>query len=330
MTTKIENPSGYGRILRHADGRLADIREDADCSADEKKIKEINAGIYGFKIGALLEALAKVQNRNKQGEYYLPDVVKWLASNGWSVQGIPLSSASECLGINDRVALLNVEQILMREHNQKLLLNGVSLQNPENTYVDPRCKFGTDIVVESGCVLVRSTFANGTYIESNCRIFDSTVGEDSVVKQGSYLEESVIGKDCQVGPYAHLRPESVLANKVKIGNFVEIKKSTIGEGSKANHLAYVGDATVGKDVNLGCGFITCNYDGIRKNKTTIEDGVFVGSDSQTVAPLTIGAGSFIAAGTTLTRNVPPNSLAISRGRQENKENYARRFRQKPK
>lgn len=208
------------------------------------------------------------------------------------------------------------------------MLKGVTLQNPRSTRIDTETELAADVTIEGGCHLVRAKVEKGAIIESGCRLVDTRVGAGAHIKQGSYLEKSDVGSACSVGPYAHLRPGSVLSPGVRIGNFVELKNSRFGEGSKANHLSYVGDAEVGRDVNIGCGFVTCNYDGFAKHRTVIEDGVFIGSDSQTVAPVRLGAGSYVSTGTTITQDVPPGALAISRGRQVNKPGYAARIREK--
>lgn len=233
-------------------------------------------------------------------------------------------------GVNDRAALAEVEAILQHSVNRAWMLKGVSLQNPSSIFIDPTSRFGRDIQIEAGCVIVGSEIEEGAIVEAGCRLVHTKVKRGAIIKQGSYLHESEVGEAATVGPYAHLRPGSQLGKKVKIGNFVEVKKSTLGEGTKASHLSYIGDATIGKEVNLGCGFITCNYDGVNKHKTLIGDEVFIGSDTQVVAPVTIEAGSYVAAGSTITRNIPKDSLALSRVKQVNKEGYARRFRAKPK
>jgi bifunctional UDP-N-acetylglucosamine pyrophosphorylase/glucosamine-1-phosphate N-acetyltransferase len=322
MTTRYQNPKGYGRILRDGTSEIVGIREEIDCSPDEKKITEVNAGIYCFQIEPLLAALAQIGNENKQQEYYLPDAITLLVEQKLRVASFELEDPSECFGINDRAALVEVERALKMEINYQLLMSGVTVLSPETTLIDPTCRFGNDIVVEPGCILIGSEIKDGAYLETNVRIERSEIGEGARIKQGSVIEQSTVGDLSQVGPYAHLRPDSHLGREVKVGNFVELKKTKLGDGTKVSHLSYLGDAEVGNQVNIGCGFITCNYDGKEKKRTIIEDGVFVGSDSQTIAPVTIGKNAYVASGTTLTKSVPEGALAIARVRQENKLNYA--------
>ncbi|MFM8270158.1 MAG: bifunctional UDP-N-acetylglucosamine diphosphorylase/glucosamine-1-phosphate N-acetyltransferase GlmU [Pseudomonadota bacterium] len=325
-TAFLDAPRGYGRVLRNEKCQVVGIREEADATEAEKKIKEINAGIYCFEIGSLLSALEKIKSGNKQGEYYLTDAIELLIQEGKKVVGLGLADSREIHGVNDRKALSLAENILQERTNERFMLSGVTIHLPETVLIDPKSEIAPDVVIGPGTQISQSHIQKGAVIEGHCRIHDCRIEESAHIKQGSYLEGSVVGKEAKVGPYAHLRPESKLSRGVKIGNFVEVKKSTIGEDSKASHLSYIGDAKIGKNVNLGCGFITCNYDGKKKHKTIIEDEVFIGSDSQIVAPLTVGQGSYVASGSTLTKDVPADSLALSRTRQENKLGYAKRFR----
>lgn len=329
LTAEVSDPKGYGRIVRAADGHIERIREQADCSPEEAKISEVNSGIYVFKIAPLLETLGKIGDRNKQHEFYLTDVIELLGAKG-KIAGSRLKDPAEMTGINDRAALARVEGILQERINTAWMFRGVTLQSPASIFIDPLSKIGKDARIEAGSIIVRSQIGEGATVEAGSRVFDTGVGKGAVIKQGSYVHESEIGEGAGVGPYAHLRPGTRLGKNVKIGNFVEVKKSSFGEGSKASHLSYIGDAEVGKNVNLGCGFITCNYDGVNKHKTVIGDDVFVGSDSQLVAPVTIQTGSYVAAGSTITRDVPRDALALSRGKQVNKDGYAKRFRGKSK
>jgi len=312
----LKDPKGYGRILR--DGKkLAGIREEADCSIAEKEIHEVNSGLYCFDLGVLFTSLRGLENKNAQGEFYLTDAVVKLTKSPGGVELFSIESSEEMLGINDRVALSEVEKKVQARVNRNWMLEGVTMRDPDTIWIEPGCQFGKDVVIEGPAVIRGSKVADGVHIKAGCYI------------EGSDLHENVT-----IGPYAHLRPGSVLEKNVKIGNFVEIKQSRMGQGAKASHLSYIGDADVGNNVNLGCGFITCNYDGFSKFKTTIEDDVFVGSDSQTVAPVKIGRGSYVASGTTVTRDVPADSLVIARVKQEIKEGYAARLkarqaRQKP-
>ncbi len=327
LSTRLENPKGYGRIIRgHQDDIIA-IREEADCSVKERLIDEINSGIYLFDCDSLFSSLDQVDRSNAQNEYYLTDVISSLHRQGMKVLSLPVENASEVLGINDRLGLQKVEQVLQREIAQAWMIAGVSLENPDSTIIDRKSSFSADVRIEGGCHIIDSKIASGVTIEFGSRIVRSTVGHGCVIKQGSYITDSHLGDRVSVGPYAHLRPKSRLEDGVKIGNFVEVKNSRVGAHSKASHLSYIGDATIGTDVNLGCGFITCNFDGsAQKHHTSIGDRVFVGSDSQTVAPVSIGADSYIASGTTVTQNVPNDSLVISRGRQVTKPGYGTRLR----
>ena len=327
LSARPKEPKGYGRILRNDRGSVVGIREEKDGSPTELAVGEVNAGVYLFDLPSLLSALSRLENRNAQKEYYLTDTVALLASAQNRVEAFCLEDAAEMQGINDRCELASVEAQLQGRINQHWMKAGVSLHRPESSVIDSRSRFGKDVSVEPDCTIINSSVADGCVIERGSRLVNTTVGAGTTIKQGSYLSDSTVGEGCSVGPYAHLRPHSSLSDRVKIGNFVEIKKSNFGVGSKASHLSYIGDAEIGQDVNLGCGFITCNYDGGPiKHKTTIEDGVFVGSDSQTVAPVTLGKDSYVASGTTVTKDVPADSLAISRGKQINKVGYASKFR----
>jgi len=331
VTAKVSEPKGYGRILRGDDGKMFGIREEGDCSEDERKINEVNAGIYCFDIKKLFAALDKVGTRNKQGEYYLTDVIEILNKEKAGLATVRLQDPKDMTGINDRAAVAEVETLLQARVNRGFMMNGVRLQNPATIFIDPKCRIEKDVVIEQGCYIVKSVLESGVVIESHSRIVNSVIGSGTHVKQGSYVTDSQVGPDCSVGPYAHFRPGTRLEKDVKIGNFVEVKKSLLREGAKASHLSYIGDADIGKNVNLGCGFITCNFDGgPTKHKTVIEENVFVGSDSQAVAPVTIGANSYVASGTTVTRNVPADSLAIARVKMEVKEGAASRIRRKLK
>ena len=327
LTAEVAQPFGYGRILRDGSGRFTAIREETDCSESERAVREINSGVYVFELGELLPHLETLQSHNKQGELYLTDVVEKLVSLGRSVAAVRVQDATEILGINDRAALADVQVLLRDRTNAFFMRLGISLQDPKSTWIDPRCRISSDVSIESGAQIINSRIESGVRIEAGCRIQNTEIAVGTAIRQGSYLDGANIGPDCSVGPYAHLRPGTVLAREVRIGNFVEVKKSTLGEGSKAAHLAYIGDAEIGDDVNLGCGFITCNFDGgPQKHKTVVESNVFIGSDTQAVAPVTIGRGSYIAAGSTVTQDVPQESLVITRGRQITKPGYAGKYK----
>jgi bifunctional UDP-N-acetylglucosamine pyrophosphorylase / glucosamine-1-phosphate N-acetyltransferase len=321
----VAEPKGYGRIQRGSDGRFLRIVEEADCSAEERLIREVNSGVYVFDLPLLAETLPRLSNQNRQGEFYLTDVLGLL--NRGSVELVELSDENEMRGVNDRVGLSYAERTLRDRTNLELMVRGITLQDPLSTWIDPRSTIAPDVVIEAGVRIHASTIETGCHIEAGSRVARCSLGPGVWIKQGSYLENSSVGQGSIVGPYAHLRPGSQLGQNVKIGNFVEVKQSVFGDGSKASHLSYIGDAEIGSDVNLGCGFITCNFDGSpKKNRTIIEDSVFVGSDTQVVAPIRVGKGSYIAAGSTVTEEVPPDSLVLSRGRQITKPGYATNYR----
>ncbi|WP_010309115.1 bifunctional UDP-N-acetylglucosamine diphosphorylase/glucosamine-1-phosphate N-acetyltransferase GlmU [Kurthia senegalensis] len=323
LTAIAEDPTGYGRILRSEDGQVSQIVEHKDATEEQRLVTEINTGTYCFDNKALFAALQLVGNDNAQGEYYLPDVIEILKNQGEVVAASVCDDFSETLGVNDRFALSQAETIMRARINEKHMRNGVTIINPENTYI------GTDVTIGSDTILLPGTMLEGTVsigedclIGPNTQVSDSQIGDRTSVKN-SVVEESTIGDDVAVGPFAHIRPASNVLNKAKVGNFVELKKTTLGEGSKASHLTYLGDAEIGSDVNIGCGTITVNYDGVNKFKTIIKDKSFVGCNANLMAPVTLGENSLIAAGTTVHKDVPDNALAIGRSRQENKENYVK-------
>ncbi|MED4533449.1 bifunctional UDP-N-acetylglucosamine diphosphorylase/glucosamine-1-phosphate N-acetyltransferase GlmU [Metabacillus fastidiosus] len=325
LTAKADDPTGYGRIVR-ADGSVKKIVEHKDANADELQLTEINTGTYCFDNKELFKALKKVSNNNVQGEYYLPDVIEILKNEGETVSAYQTNSFDETLGVNDRIALSQAEKIMRERINKLHMKNGVSLIDPDSTYISADAVIGEDTVIYPGTMIMGET-----EIGSNCTIGPHTEIKDCKILNGTTIRQSVshdseIGNNVAIGPFAHIRPSSVISDKVKVGNFVEIKKSTMGEGSKASHLSYIGDAEVGKDVNLGCGSITVNYDGKNKFLTKIEDGAFIGCNSNLIAPVTIGKGAYVAAGSTVTDDVPTEALSVARARQVNKEGYVSRLK----
>lgn len=325
LTTSLEDPTGYGRIIRDDLGIVGKIVEQKDASSEEKAVKEINTGTYCFDNAALFDALSKVTNDNAQGEFYLPDVIKILKDAEEVVAAYRMESSDESLGVNDRVALAEATKLMQKRINEKHMRNGVTLINPENTYIDVDVEIGQDTVIESGV-----TIKGNTVIGDDCTITSGSDIQDSVIGSGvlircSAVIESKVADEVQIGPYAHLRPESEIGAHVKIGNFVETKKAVVGENTKLPHFIYMGDAEIGKNVNVGCGSIAVNYDGKNKAKTIIGDNVFIGCNSNLVAPLKIGDNTFVAAGSTLTKDVPEGALAIARSKQVNKEGYAKRL-----
>ncbi|MEK5108076.1 bifunctional UDP-N-acetylglucosamine diphosphorylase/glucosamine-1-phosphate N-acetyltransferase GlmU [Cytobacillus sp. FSL K6-0129] len=328
LTAHTDQPTGYGRVVRNTAGHVEKIVEHKDASEEERLIEEINTGTYCFDNKALFQALSQVSNDNAQGEYYLPDVIEILKAQGEIVTAYQTPDFEETLGVNDRVALSQAEMYLKKRINEHHMRNGVTIVDPLNTYIGVDVEIGSDTIIYPGTMLMGHTI-----IGEDCEIGPSTqiencqVGSETVIRQ-SVAHDSEIGAGVKIGPFAHIRPQSQIDDEVKIGNFVEIKKAKFGKGSKASHLSYIGDAEVGKDVNLGCGSITVNYDGKNKYLTKIEDGVFVGCNSNLVAPVTIGEGAYIAAGSTITDDVPGNALSIARARQVNKENYVDQLNQK--
>ncbi len=328
LTAHSEDPTGYGRVIRNQDGLVERIVEHKDASEEERNVQEINTGTYCFDNKALFEALHRVSNDNAQGEYYLPDVIEILQKDGEVVSAYQTSDFEETLGVNDRVALAKAEQTMKRRINELHMRNGVSLIDPNNTYIGSDVKIGRDTIIYPGSVISGDTeIGEDVTIGPNSEIHNCKVGNTTTIKQ-SVAHDSSIGENVQIGPFAHIRPQSEIHDEVKIGNFVEIKKSTFGKGSKASHLSYIGDAEVGSNVNLGCGSITVNYDGKKKYLTKIEDDVFVGCNSNLVAPVSIGKGAYIAAGSTITEDVPGEALSIARARQVNKENYVAKLNEK--
>ncbi|HBM3438346.1 TPA: bifunctional UDP-N-acetylglucosamine diphosphorylase/glucosamine-1-phosphate N-acetyltransferase GlmU [Listeria innocua] len=323
LTTVIEDPTGYGRIIRDDLGIVEKIVEHKDATEKEQRISEINTGTYCFDNKALFEALENVSNDNVQGEYYLPDVIKILKDADEVVAAYKMESFEESLGVNDRIALAEASKLMQRRINENHMRNGVTLVNPENTYIDIDVKIGQDTVIEPGVMLRGKTvIGDDCVVTSGSEIVSSVIGERVHVRNSSIFE-SKVGDDVQIGPYAHLRPESDIHNQVKIGNYVETKKAVVGEGTKLPHFIYMGDAEIGKNVNVGCGSIAVNYDGKNKAKTIIGDNVFVGCNSNLIAPVKVGNRAFIAAGSTITKDVPEDALGIARAKQDNKLGYAK-------
>jgi bifunctional UDP-N-acetylglucosamine pyrophosphorylase / glucosamine-1-phosphate N-acetyltransferase len=322
LTARLGNPHGYGRVVKGGDGNVLRIVEEKDAVRDEKDINEINTGIYCVEAEFLFEAVSGLNNDNAQGEYYLTDIVQRGSELGKRCRSFAVKDAEEIMGINDRVQLAAAGKVLRKRVNESLMLAGVSIIDPENAYIEEGVEIGTDTVIHPNVHISGPTkIGSGCVIEPSVVIRGCTVGNGVTVKAGSVMADSLLRDGVTIGPMAHLRPGNELGEHVKIGNFVEAKKVVMGEGSKASHLTYLGDSTIGSHVNIGCGTITCNYDGVNKHRTVIEDDVFVGSDVQFVAPVTIGRNSLIAAGTTVTRDVPPDSLAIARAPQVNKEGW---------
>ncbi|HZS12280.1 MAG TPA: bifunctional UDP-N-acetylglucosamine diphosphorylase/glucosamine-1-phosphate N-acetyltransferase GlmU, partial [Nitrospirales bacterium] len=330
LTANVEDPRGYGRIIRGDGNRVLRIVEDRDATKAEIAVKEINVGTYVVDGPFLFEALDKLQPENAQREYYLTDIVKFAVERRVPVAAHVVPDPDEGLGINSRQQLADAERIMRTKIVRQWLEAGVTMRDPNTTVIDADVQIGQDTVLHPFVTLEgRTRIGSDCAIRSQVRIVDSVLADRVVVQDGCLIEEARLDEESVVGPFAHLRPGSVLRRGAKVGNFVEIKKAVLGEGSKANHLTYLGDAKIGAHVNIGAGTITCNYDGQRKYETVIEDDVFIGSDTQLVAPVTVGQGAVIAAGSTITQNVPPDSLAISRTSQMNKAGWVSRRRNLP-
>jgi bifunctional UDP-N-acetylglucosamine pyrophosphorylase/glucosamine-1-phosphate N-acetyltransferase len=315
LTAHVDNPFGYGRIVR-AGREIARIVEEKDATPAERAIHEINSGIYAFALDGLFDALRRIASENAQGEYYLPDLVGIYRAEGRPVETVAIDNVDEIKGINSRAELAAVNRIMREETNTALMAAGVTLVDPATAYVDRGVHIGADTIVHPGVTLAgATTIGRNCEIHSGVRIVNSTIGDGVVVLDHCVIVDSTLGAGAAVGPFAHLRAHVDLGDRASIGNFVELKNTTIGAGSKARHLAYLGDAVIGASVNIGAGTITCNYDGERKHTTTIEDGAFIGSDSQLVAPVTIGRGAYVGSGTTVREDVPSGALAVSAGKQ---------------
>ena len=322
LTSIVENPTGYGRIVRN-DNAVEKIVEHKDCSEDELNITEINAGMYCFDIKNLLDALGKLSNNNAQGEYYLTDVIEIFKSNGEKI-GAMVTNFEETLGVNSRSELAVVENILRKRINKMHLDNGVTIIDPNNTYIGVDVKIGQDTIIYPGNVIEGDTvIGESCVIYPNSRVNNSII-EEGVEIQSSVILDSKIGKNTTVGPFAYIRPESNIGNSVRIGDFVEIKKSTIGDNTKVSHLTYIGDAEVGTSCNFGCGTVVVNYDGKKKHKTKIGNNVFIGCNTNLVAPVEVKDNSYTAAGSTITKEVPEGSLAVARARQKNIDGWVER------
>ena len=325
LTAHAEDPTGYGRILRDHVGIVDRIVEQKDATPEEAHVKEINTGTYCFDNELLFDALENLNTDNAQGEYYLTDIIEILKSNGKNVAAYQTNDFNESLGVNDRVALAEANRLMRERINRQHMMNGVTFVDPQSTYIDADIQIGAETVIEPGVYLKGQTvIGENCLITSQSQIEDSVI-EDNVIIKSSVVEQSIVRNGADVGPFAHLRPKAEIAEKAHVGNFVEVKNATIGEGTKVGHLTYVGDATLGKDINVGCGVVFVNYDGKNKHHTTVGDHSFIGSSSNIVSPVEIGAHSIIAAGSTITENVSEHEMAIARSRQVNKENYAKKF-----
>ena len=327
LVTDMPDPTGYGRILRDASGRVVRIVEENECSDTMKRVSEVNLGGYVADARTLFELLARVRNDNAKGEYYLTDVVEIALATGRTVESARAEDWCESIGINTRVELARAEAMLRERISERLMLAGVTLRDPQTTTIEVDVEIGEDTEIAGGVVIrAGSRIGSGCRIDPGVVIESSTIGNDTHLKPGCYIEGARIANGCELGPNAHLRPGADLRDDVRVGNFVEIKNSVLGRGTKADHLSYIGDSDIGERVTIGCGAITVNYDGAKKHRTTIGDGAFIGCNSNLIAPITIESGAYVAAGSTITKPVPDGALAVARGQQRNIEGWrAKRF-----
>lgn len=317
LTAEVPDAAGYGRIIREDDGTFKKIVEHKDANSYERQIREVNAGIYCFEIDKLFDALTQITNDNAQGEYYLPDVLTILKANNEKVGAVVADDYTQTLGINSRLQLAEADKILRQRKNFELMDSGVTILDPASTFIDADVEVGMDTIIYPNTYLEGATKIGEDCVIGPSTRFSNMIVGDKVQAQFSYCHDSEIGSGVTLGPYVHIRPGTKISDKVKIGNFVEVKNSNIGAGSKLPHLQYIGDTDMGGGCNIGCGTVTCNYDGRKKFRTTIGENVFVGCNSNLVAPVTLETGAYIGAGSTITKNVPADNLAIARARQSN-------------
>ncbi len=331
LTARLPDAAGYGRIIRGEHGGIQGIVEDRDATSEQRRIREINVGIYCANPARLLPALSKIRPNNAQREYYLTDAVHRLIRMNEKVVAVCHNDTEEVLGVNSRAELAQATRTVYGRKNEALQRAGVTILDPDRTWVDPRAKIGKDTVLYPDVLLEGFVvLGEGCTVRSGTRIADSRLGGSVTVKDHSVITDSQIGDNVQIGPFAHLRPGTRLDKGVKVGNFVEVKKARLHDGVKASHLSYLGDADIGENSNIGAGTITCNYDGVDKHQTTLGKNVFIGSDSQLVAPVKLGDGAYVGAGSTITKDVPAGALAVGRGRQFNKLGWVKKNADKKK
>lgn len=329
MTAVVERPYGYGRIIRTG-GRIARIVEERDASPEQRRVCEINSGIYAFDIAPLFDALHAIAARNVQGEYYLTDLIAAYRRRRLPIETLTVEDPRQVRGVNTRGELSEVSTIMRQKKNEELMAAGVTIIDPATTYIDPDVEIGADTVIHPGVVIQgRSRIGSACEIHAYVRIADSELADRVTIHNFCLILGARVADGAAIGPFAHLRAATDVGYGAKIGNFVELKKTTFGAGSKANHLSYLGDATIGANVNVGAGTITCNYDGQKKHETVIEDGAFIGSDAQLIAPVRVGKGAYVAAGSSITDDVPPGALGVARGRQTNIEGWTGRKKAEP-
>lgn len=328
LTVVLDNPTGYGRIIRNNSGQVQAIVEEKDASEEQRKVNECNSGIIAINTQLLKHYLPQISNQNAQQEYYLTDLIALLAKDGKQVHALIAEDEAEVQGVNDKKQLAQLERLYQQKQADNLLVQGVTLLDPARLDIRGKLSCGQDVTIDVNCIFQGEVeLGDNVSIGANCIIGElgskTAIGSGTTILANSIIEQADIAENCTIGPFARIRPATEMANGAKIGNFVEVKKSTIGEGSKVNHLTYIGDAEIGKNVNVGAGTITCNYDGANKFKTVLEDNVFIGSNSSLVAPLTIAEGATVGAGSTVTQNVKTNELAVARGKQRNIANWPR-------
>ncbi|HET8578376.1 MAG TPA: bifunctional UDP-N-acetylglucosamine diphosphorylase/glucosamine-1-phosphate N-acetyltransferase GlmU [Methylomirabilota bacterium] len=322
LTAELEDPTGYGRVVREG-GKPVAIVEDRDATLAQRAIREVGTSVYCFDARRLWPALSRVTPQNQQGEYYLTDVIDLLWRDGLSIEAVTTTDPAECLGINDRKQLAALAAVLRGRILDRLMAEGVTILDPASTWADDTVRIGVDTVVYPGVMLEGQTAVGAEcVIGPGCHVSQSRLGDRVTLKPYCVLQGSTVEEGAQLGPFCHLRPLSHVGARAKIGNFVELKKSRIGRGAKVPHLSYVGDSTLGEDVNFGAGAITCNYDGVDKHETHIGAGAFIGTNSSLVAPITVGEGAYVGAGSVITKSVPPGALAVARGKQEIREGWA--------
>jgi bifunctional UDP-N-acetylglucosamine pyrophosphorylase/glucosamine-1-phosphate N-acetyltransferase len=326
LSTNVEDPFGYGRIIRDENQNFVKSVEHKDATEEEQKVREINSGMYCFSSKHLLEALKTLDNHNAQGEYYLPDTLISIMEKGLKVGAMVTEKYEDILGVNSRVDLARATQIMKNRINQQHMLNGVTMIDPDNTYISPDVTIEMDTIIYPNTMIEgKSSIGAGAMIGPNAKIVDSQIGDESVIDQSTVLN-SVIGNSTMVGPYAYIRPNCQIGNQIKIGDFVEVKNATIGDHTKVSHLTYIGDADVGCFVNFGCGTVVVNYDGVEKHRTTIEDHAFIGCNTNLVSPVKVGENAYTAAGSTITKEVAPYALGIARAKQMNINDWVKRKR----
>ena len=324
LTATAVRPYGYGRILRQ-NGQLSRIVEERDASEAQRQVKEINSGIYALDLEPLFEALREIPMKGAADEIYLPGLVSIYRRRGLPVETVAVATPDEVRGINSQTELAEVGRIVRQTKNEELMAAGVTIEDPATTYVDMDVRVGADTVIHPGVILEgRTTVGNRCELHAGVRIVDSTLGDDVLINNHCVIQGATLMRGARVGPFAHLRAEAVVGESAKVGNFVEMKKTTLGTGSKANHLTYLGDTTIGEHVNVGAGTITCNYDQGKKHPTTIGNRVFIGSGTELVAPVTLGDDAYVAAGSCITDDVPAGALGVARGHQVNKNGWASR------